>query len=204
LQFYVLLKTLKNTDGASTSSIMSLLISALSTGYSSATITWDYDTGIQRRRDEPKFYGMIPDGLRGNVVFLCMVLNSALLLLVRSLSYAMLMLVNPSYILYYTIGDTTFFFLQKTARGDFKLFVNFEGVAALLAGDLTMQFLFKTVTDFTSLAQYRASGVLGGAYYSANLVSERALNQRLTRRTLTRSRTGHSTRCFAWSHCHLL
>ncbi|GMI29995.1 hypothetical protein TeGR_g13866, partial [Tetraparma gracilis] len=96
LQFYVLLKTLKDADGANTSSFMSLLISALSTGYSSATATWDYDTSNQRRRDEPEFYGMIPDGVRGNVVFLCMILNSALLLLVRSLSYALLMLVSPA------------------------------------------------------------------------------------------------------------
>ena len=170
MQSYVLLKTLKVTGGASTSSICSLLISALSTGYSSATITWDFDTGNQRRRDEPEFYGMIPDGLRGNVVFLCMILNSAMLLLARSLSYAMLMLANPAYVLYYALGDSSFFFLQKAARGDFKYFANVDGLAGLLIFDFLIQFCLKTVVDFTGLVQLRGSGILGGSYWSGSMV----------------------------------
>jgi hypothetical protein len=170
LQFYVLLKTLKGTGGASTSSITSLLISALSTGYSSATITWDFDTNIDFRRDSREFYGMIPDGVRGNVVFLCMILNSAMLLLVRSLSYALLMLVNPAYVLYYALGDTIFFFLQKAARGDFKYFVNVDGLAGLLLFDMLIQFTMKTIVDFTGLVQFRAAGILGGAYWSGSTV----------------------------------
>jgi hypothetical protein len=170
LQFYVLLRTLKNPDGASTSSTISLLISALSTGYSSATITWDFDTGIQRRRDSPEFYGMIPDGVLGNVVFLCMILNSALLLLVRSFSYAMLMLVNPAYVLYYGMGDAAFFFLQKAARGDFKYFANVDGIAGLLIFDFLTQFLLKTIVDFTGLVQFRGPGILGGAYWGGSMV----------------------------------
>ena len=166
----MLLKTLKGTGGASTSSITSLLISALSTGYSSATITWDFDTGNQRRRDEPEFYGKIPDGLRGKVVFLCMILNSALLLLVRSLSYAMLMLVNPAYVLFYALGDTAFFFLQKAARGDFKYFANVDGLAGLLLFDFLIQIVLKTIVDFTGLVQFRGPGILGGAYWSGSMV----------------------------------
>jgi hypothetical protein len=171
LQFYVLLKTMKGTGGASSSSITSLLISALSTGYSSATITWDFDTSIQRRRDDPAFYGMIPDGLRGNVVFLCMILNSALLLLVRSLSYAFLMLVNPAYVMYYALGDMAFFFLQKAARGDIQYFANVDGVAGALIFDFLTQFILKTIVDFTGLVQFRGPGVLGGVYWSGSMVS---------------------------------
>jgi hypothetical protein len=170
LQFYVLLKTLKDVHGASKSSIVSLLISALSTGYSSATLTWDYDTGIEHRRDDPEFYGMIPDGLRGNVVFLCMILNSAMLLLVRSLSYAMLMLVNPAYVLYYVLGDGAFFFLQKAARGDIKYFANVDGLVGALVFDFIIQFIMKTVVDFTGLIQFRAAGILGATYWSASMV----------------------------------
>ena len=161
---------MKGTGGASTNSTTSQLISALSTGYSSATITWDYDTSNQRRRDEPEFYGMIPDGVRGNVVFLCMILNSALLLLVRSLSYALLMLLNPAYVLYYALGDTAFFFLQKSARGDFKFFANADGLAGLLFFDILFQFITKTVVDFTGLVQFRGPGILGGAYWSGSMV----------------------------------
>jgi hypothetical protein len=173
LQFYVLLKTLKGTGGANTSSSISLLISALSTGYSSATITWDFDTSTQRRRESPEFYGMIPDGPRGNVVFLCMILNSALLLLVRSLSYALLMLVKPAYVLYYALGDTIFFFLQKIARGDLKAYMNIDGLAGAFAFDFLGQILLKTVVDFTGLVQFRGPGVLGGSYWSGSMVCAR-------------------------------
>ena len=166
----MLLKTLKGTGGASTSSITSLLTSALSTGYSSATITWDFDTGISYRRDEPEFYGMIPDGVRGNVVFLCMILNSAMLLLVRSLSYALLMLVNPAYVLYYALGDSSFFFLQKAARGDFKYFENVDGLAGFLIFDALFQFMMKSIVDFTGLVQFRGAGLLGGSYWSGSMV----------------------------------
>jgi hypothetical protein len=179
LQFYVLLTTLKGEDGASTSSITSLLISALSTGYSSATITWDFDTDIPRRRDDSEFYGMIPDGVRGNAVFLCMILNSAMLLLVRSLSYAMLMLVNPAYVLYYALGDTAFFFLQKSARGDFKYFDNVDGLAGLLVFDFLLQFILKTIVDFTGLVQFRGPGVLGGAYWSGSMVCAKLISRHL-------------------------
>ena len=181
----MLLKTLKGTGGASESSITSLLISALSTGYSSATVTWDFDTGINRRRDEPEFYGMIPDGVRGNVVFLCMILNSALLLLVRSLSYAMLMLVNPAYVLFYALGDTAFFFLQKSARGDFKYFANVGGMAGLLLFDLLIQFAMKAIVDFTGLVQFRAAGVLGGMYWSGSIVRAQPPSRHLPTPRLT-------------------
>jgi hypothetical protein len=185
LQFYVLLKTQKGTGGASTSSITSLLISALSTGYSSATTTWDFDTSIQRRRDEPKFYGMIPDGVRGNVVFLCMILNSAILLLVRSLSYALLMLVSPAYVMYYGVGDTAFFFLQKAARGDFKYFDNVDGLAGLLIFDVLVQFMMKSIVDFTGLVQLRGPGVLGGAYWSCSAVRAPPFSRHLPTLRLT-------------------
>jgi hypothetical protein len=166
----VLLKTLKDTDVASTSAIISLLISALSTGYSSATITWDFDTSIGRRRNEPEFFGMIPDGLRGQLVFLCMILNSAMLLLLRSLSYAMLMLMSPVYVLYYALGDTAFFFLQKAARGDLEYFANVDGVVGAVFFDFLVQLMMKTIVDFTGLVQFRGPGILGGCFWSGSIV----------------------------------
>jgi hypothetical protein len=190
----VLLKTL-GEDGASTSSSISLLISALSTGYSSATITWDFDTAIQCRRDEPEFYGMIPDGVRGNVVFLCMILNSALLLLVRSLSYAMLLLVNPAYVTYYLLGDTGCFFLQMAARADFHSFYNVDGLGGLLFFDFLLQSIFKAIVDFTGLVQFRGSGVLGGVYWSGSMVCAQHISRNLTTlysHTVSTRRYSHS------------
>ena len=113
----------------------------------SAIITYDYDTSARWRKDQPEFYGFIPDGAPGAIVFACMVLNSALLLLARSASAALLMLVQPSLFLYYVLGDCAFFFLQKAARGDIRFFWNLDGWAGTVLADFLMQLIFKLLND---------------------------------------------------------
>ena len=140
----------------------------------SAIITHDYDINARHRKDEPEFYGFIPDGVPGAIVFACMVLNSALLLLARSASAALLMLVQPSLFLYYVLGDCAFFFLQKAARGDIRYFVNADGWAATVGFDFVSQLIFKLIVDYTGLVQFRGPGCLGGCYWTGNMVSERA------------------------------
>ena len=39
----------------------------------SAIITYDYDTSARWRKDDPEFYGFIPEGVPGAIVFACMV-----------------------------------------------------------------------------------------------------------------------------------
>ena len=51
LQMYVVLKALKGVTSHSTSSIVSLCISALSTGYSSATIRYVRAKRVRERRE---------------------------------------------------------------------------------------------------------------------------------------------------------
>ena len=93
LQIYVALSVLK-TSNPSTEAVFSLIISALSTGYSSATVTFDSDTDEISRLDEPFYYGMIPAGGRGTAVFVIMIFNSALLLIIRSTSTALLFMLG--------------------------------------------------------------------------------------------------------------
>jgi hypothetical protein len=60
-----------------------------------ATISFDFDVNPQRRREEPGFYGYIPDSAgRRTGIFLCMIVNGALLLLLRSASTALLVIVD--------------------------------------------------------------------------------------------------------------
>jgi hypothetical protein len=73
----------------------SIVMSACTTGFTAATISFDFDVSPQRRRDEPAFYGYIPDSAgRRTAIFFCMIMNGALLLLLRSLSTALLLLVD--------------------------------------------------------------------------------------------------------------
>jgi len=60
-----------------------------------------------------------------------MTLNSALLLLVRAFSAAMLILVNKRYLVVYMAGDMALYLLQKVARGDFHYWVPVDGAFGL-------------------------------------------------------------------------
>ena len=71
-----------------------------------------YDVDPEKRRNSPEFYGYIPDGG-------CMMANSALLLLIRSFSAAVLMLVKKRYFALYLAGDMALYLGVKEASGDF-------------------------------------------------------------------------------------
>ena len=78
--------------------VVSICISALTTGLVSKNISWNYDTNPVKRKNTPDFYGYIPkDHVERSVMAVCMVINSTALLLLRSFSAAMLMLVETRY-----------------------------------------------------------------------------------------------------------
>ena len=104
----------------------------------------------QKKKETPDFYGYIPDGGSRTVIFGCMMLQSALLLLIRSLSAAMLILVKKRYLAMYMAGDMALYLLQKVARGDFHYWVPVDGVGGLFLS-LTMRVAVKTITDFTGV-----------------------------------------------------
>ena len=97
-----------------------------------------------------------------------MLLNSALLLLIRSFSAAMLMLVNKRYFLVYMAGDMALYLLQKVARGDFHYWMPVDGAIGLLLS-LVIRAFVKTITDFTGVIQFRHPGEMGGLYWTLNM-----------------------------------
>jgi len=122
----------------------------------------------QKRKEDPAFYGYIPDGGSRTVIFGCMVLNSALLLLVRSLSAAMLMLVKKRYFAIYMAGDMALYLLQKVARGDFHYWVPIDGALGLFASSV-LRVVTKTVADFTGVIQFRHPYDMGGLFWTVNM-----------------------------------
>jgi len=116
----------------------------------------------------PSFYGYIPNGGSRTVIFGCMMLNSALLLLFRSFSAVMLMLANKRYFVAYLAGDMALYMLQKVARGDFYYWVPIDGALGLFMS-LMMRVIVKTITDFTGFIQSRHPGEMGGLYWTANM-----------------------------------
>ncbi|GMI41293.1 hypothetical protein TeGR_g7447 [Tetraparma gracilis] len=96
LQLTALVREASKADGEiSKAALASIIVSACTTGFTAATISFDFDVGPQRRRDEPDFYGYIPDSAgRRTAIFFCMIMNGALLLLLRSVSTALLVVVD--------------------------------------------------------------------------------------------------------------
>ena len=122
----------------------------------------------QKRKESPDFYGYIPDGGSRSVIFGCMMLQSALLLLIRSFSAAMLMLVKKRYFAMYMAGDMVLYLLLKVARGDFYCWFPVDGAFGLFVS-LVMRVLVKTIVDFTGVIQFRNYPDLGPLYWTMNM-----------------------------------
>jgi len=123
----------------------------------------------QKRKESPDFYGYIPDGGSRTVIFTCMMLNCALLLLLRSFSAAMLMLVNKRYIAMYLAGDMALYLLQKMARGDFHYWLPLDGALGLYVS-FQMRVIVKVLSDFTGVVHFRGPQELGGVYWTLNML----------------------------------
>ena len=121
------------------------------------------------RKHTVDFYGYIPDGGSRTVIFGCTILNSSLLLLIRSFSAAMLLLAKKRYFVAHMAGDMALYSLQKVLRGDFHYWLPIDGAIGLFAS-FVARVLVKTVTDFTGLIQFRHPGELGGIYWTVNML----------------------------------
>jgi len=149
--------------------LASALISALTAGWTSATLSYDYDSDPVMRKLFPAFYGYIPDKRLGRTMLLvCMTMNSALLLLVRSFGMSMLMLVKKRYFLIYLAGDMAQYLMFKVARGEFYHWIPIHGPTGLMAS-LLMRVGVKTMADFTGVIHFRHPGEVGGLSWTVSM-----------------------------------
>ncbi|GMI37358.1 hypothetical protein TeGR_g5104 [Tetraparma gracilis] len=163
LQLATLIQEASKDGEISMVALGSIIMSACTTGFTAATISFDFDVGPQRRRDEPDFYGYIPDSAgRRTAIFFCMIMNGALLLLLRSLSTALLLIVDGRLVLYYYLGDHVSYLAYKIARRDLYHWLPLEG-AAMIAESVFDRIAIKAITDFTGVVQFRGAGEMGGA-----------------------------------------
>jgi hypothetical protein len=98
-----------------------------------------------------------------------MMLNSALMLLIKSFGAALLMAVDKRYFVSYLICDMGFYLLQKLARGDFWYWIPVHGGFGVFLSVL-LRIVIKTIADFTGIVQFRGAAEMGGIYWSANML----------------------------------
>ena len=154
VQVYVLLTSSGNTLGKG--ALFSIVISTLTTGFTSALMSFDKDVDVDCRTFFPEFYGYIPDnnGTRGRC-FLLMTLISSLHTLSRSVGCSLLAASGgASLVLPFIGGEMLLYFSWKAVRGDFMYWIRVEGALGLL---MTFFFRFgiKIIVDFTGCLQFR-------------------------------------------------
>ena len=124
----------------------------------------------RRRRDEPDFYGYIPDSAgKRTLIFGCMIINGALLLLVRSMSMALLAMAGGRWVLVYLASDMGLYFAYKLLRRDLWHWIALEGAASVVESVLE-RLVVKVLVDFTGIIQLRGAAEMGGFFFTFNLV----------------------------------
>jgi hypothetical protein len=98
-----------------------------------------------------------------------MIINGALLLLVRSVSLALLAMVGSQWVLVYLVSDMGFYFTYKILRRDFWHWIPLEGAAELVV-TVMERLVVKVLVSFTGVLQLRAAGEMGGCYWTFEMV----------------------------------
>ena len=168
LQIYVYLR---NSELAGRGALISIVISALTTGYASAIISFDKDVDVRGRKAQQNFYGYIPDdnALRGRC-FMLMTVISCLHNISKSLGCALLAASSsPIWVVCFLGGEMIIYLIFKIVRRDFLYWVNVEGSLGVLISCINRIF-GKIVADFSGCLQCRHPYELGGAAFSASMV----------------------------------
>ena len=154
LQIYVVIR---NPGEVGTGALVSIAISALTTGFASAMISFDSDIGVAGRKINPTFNGYIRDdhASRGRCFFL-MTIMSTLHNLSRSIGCALLAasLSGKTNLFYFVGGETLVYLVWKIFRRDFFYWVRIEGPLAFVFAFLE-RILVKTIVDFSGCLQMR-------------------------------------------------
>ena len=169
LQLYV---WLLNPDKAGTFSLVSIGISALTTGFSSAMISFDMDVDVPHRENQSWFYGYIPDDNAVRMkIFALMTLMSTMLNLGRSLGCALLATSKGGMMLvvYFTGGEMLCFFVWKVFRQDFHYWPRFTGKIEFILSFLSRVFL-KVIVDYTGCVHLRHPYEMGGLVFSLSIL----------------------------------
>jgi hypothetical protein len=153
-----------------TSAWLSLAVSAITTGFASATISYDWDTDPVKREQVPDFYGYTPaKASKRTVVFVSMMLLSSGMLLIRCTTIVLLGLIGGSWVFLYIGADLGLYILVKILRGDFWYFLPLGGNTEIMASIL-FRVIVKLIVDFTSMVHFRHPNEVGGAYWLFGLL----------------------------------
>lgn len=173
LQLFVYLS---NRKQAGNYALVSIGISALTTGFTSAMIAFDMDVDVPKRKMSPRFYGYLPDdnGKRTRCLVL-MTMISALHNISRSVGVALLAVTGgTSFVLSFVGGEMLAFFAYKILRRDFWYWLRLEGAAKVVLA-IIVRLVAKIILDFSGCLHLRHPYEMGGAAFSLSMLWAQAM-----------------------------
>ena len=171
IQLSAMLSALEAGDAISTMAYVSLLVSMLSTGFISGTLSYDFDTDPKKRAFNPEFYGFVPDDPSSRaLLFVTLILLSSAQVIMKSALVVVLALISKLYVILYISGDMIFYLLAKTVRNDFTYFLPVDGKVGLCVSFMC-RVVMKFVGDFTGCIQFRHPYDTGGLVFTMNMFS---------------------------------
>lgn len=151
--------------------LVSLLVSVLTTGFVSGTLSYDYDTDPQKRAFNPNFYGFVSDAAGARALLLMtIILLSSVQVIIKSILVVVLAAIAGVYVFLYIGGDLTLYLTIKILRADFSYFLPLHGWINFFVSALT-RVVIKLVSDFTGCLQFRHPYDVGGLYFTFNIFS---------------------------------
>jgi hypothetical protein len=149
---------------------VSLSVSALTTGFASASISYDWDTDPVQRELVPDFYGYVPaNPTKRSIIFCSMMFFSAGMLVIRCTTIVVLGLFGGRWVSLYVSADLSLYLLVKVLRGDFWYWIPVGGKGEIVFS-IICRVLVKVVTDFTSIVEFRHPDEVGGMYWMFGFV----------------------------------
>jgi len=133
-------------------------------------IAFDHDVEVTHRKNQPKFYGLIPDdhNTRG-ACFVLMTMISALHNLSRSIGTALLAASGDGMLVAYFVGgEMVLYLLFKIMRGDFYYWVKLDGHIATIISFIHCV-IVKVIMDFSGCFHLRHPFEIGGLMFSLSI-----------------------------------
>ena len=146
LQVYVYITSPKKA----TFNLVSILISTMTTAFSSAMVSYDQDVSVKNRKKNPEFYGYVKDtSLERTSTFLVMMLLAACHNLSRTIGTALLLAVSGSTTFVIMGAEMAVYIGFKVLRNDLVLWVpGLEGALKYIVA-MILHTVVKVLVDFT-------------------------------------------------------
>jgi len=159
LQIYVFI----TNPARSTLHLVSIIISTMTTAFTSSVMIFDMDASPDQRKKMPDFYGFMADtNFERTATFFVMFLLAGLHNLSKSIGVALLLVVSGETTLIVLAGEMIAYHLVRLLRSDYTLYVpNLEGGLKVTMA-FVMHVMIKTIVDFTGPIHFRHPKLAGG------------------------------------------